>query len=59
MGVNLIPMAIEMVHLKIACRIRRAQQYVQDRVSDPRGTGGTPYVEWLRQLIEETCAWRL
>jgi indoleamine 2,3-dioxygenase len=36
-----------------------AQQYIQDRVADPRGTGGTPYMEWLHQLIEETRAWRL
>ncbi len=29
-----------------------AQQYVHQWESDPRGTGGTPYVKWLRQLIE-------
>jgi indoleamine 2,3-dioxygenase len=31
-----------------------AQRYVQDWVDDPRGTGGTPYMAWLRQLIDET-----
>lgn len=34
-----------------------AQQYVQHWVDDPRGTGGTPYMEWLAQLIDETRAW--
>ena len=36
-----------------------AARYIQDRVDDPRGTGGTPYMQWLTQLIEETRAWRL
>ena len=31
-----------------------AQEYVNRWVADPRGTGGTPYMEWLRQLIDET-----
>lgn len=34
-----------------------AQQYIQKWVADPRGTGGTPYAEWLQQLIDETRAW--
>jgi indoleamine 2,3-dioxygenase len=25
-------------------------------VKDPRGTGGTPYMQWLKQLIDETRA---
>jgi indoleamine 2,3-dioxygenase len=29
-------------------------EYIRKRVEDPRGTGGTPYMEWLAQLIEET-----
>jgi indoleamine 2,3-dioxygenase len=36
-----------------------AQQYVNRRTLDPRGTGGTPYMEWLRQLIDETRAWQI
>ena len=36
-----------------------ARSYIQDRVDDPRGTGGTPYMQWLKQLIDETRAWRL
>ncbi|MHC4402480.1 MAG: hypothetical protein ACYTG0_22685 [Planctomycetota bacterium] len=36
-----------------------AQEYIHRRVDDPRGTGGTPYMKWLRQLIEETTAERL
>ncbi len=36
-----------------------AQQYVNRWTDDPRGTGGTPYMRWLRQLIDETRAWRI
>ncbi len=35
-----------------------ADQYVHQRVDDPRGTGGTPYMTWLNQLIDETRAAR-
>ena len=31
-----------------------AQEYIATRVTDPRGTGGTPYMVWLKQLIQET-----
>ena len=31
-----------------------AQEYINRRVDDPRGTGGTPYMTWLKQLIDET-----
>lgn len=30
-----------------------ADLYVHQRVADPRGTGGTPYRQWLQQLINE------
>jgi indoleamine 2,3-dioxygenase len=33
-----------------------AQEYIQRHVADPRGTGGTPYAQWLKQLIDETRA---
>ena len=33
-----------------------AQEYIQKWVTDPRGTGGTPYLHWLKQLIDETRA---
>ncbi|MEA3410934.1 MAG: hypothetical protein U9R74_05275 [Pseudomonadota bacterium] len=36
-----------------------AQRYITQRVADPRGTGGTPYRQWLRQLIRETLAHRI
>lgn len=36
-----------------------AQQYVQNWVADPRGTGGTPYMTWLKQLIDETREWQI
>jgi indoleamine 2,3-dioxygenase len=31
-----------------------AQRYIAQWVADPRGTGGTPYLQWLGQLIDET-----
>jgi indoleamine 2,3-dioxygenase len=33
-----------------------AKRYIAQFVSDPRGTGGTPYLQWLGQLIDETRA---
>lgn len=33
-----------------------AREYIARWVDDPRGTGGTPYLEWLDQLIVETRA---
>jgi indoleamine 2,3-dioxygenase len=33
-----------------------AQEYIHRWVDDPRGTGGTPYMTWLKQLIDETRA---
>ena len=35
-----------------------AQEYINRRTDDPRGTGGTPYMQWLQQLIWETRAFR-
>ncbi|GIW82708.1 MAG: hypothetical protein KatS3mg105_4515 [Gemmatales bacterium] len=31
-----------------------AREYIDKHVDDPRGTGGTPYMKWLKQLIDET-----
>ncbi len=36
-----------------------AQQYIATWVEDPRGTGGTPYMLWLKQLIDETRAHKI
>lgn len=36
-----------------------AQEYIDRWVADPRGTGGTPYMLWLKQLIDETRAHRI
>jgi indoleamine 2,3-dioxygenase len=36
-----------------------AHEYINKRVADPRGTGGTPYMQWLSQLIAETLAHRI
>lgn len=33
-----------------------ARSYIDAKVSDPKGTGGTPYMHWLKQLIDETRA---
>ena len=36
-----------------------AEEYINKRTGDPRGTGGTPYMQWLKQLIDETIAYKL
>ncbi|HEX3869867.1 MAG TPA: hypothetical protein VHV77_05505, partial [Pirellulales bacterium] len=36
-----------------------ASEYIHKRVSDPRGTGGTPYMQWLTQLIDETREFKI
>ena len=36
-----------------------AQEYINRLTDDPRGTGGTPYMEWLKQLIDETLAFKI
>ncbi len=36
-----------------------ANLYIHQHVKDPRGTGGTPYMKWLQQLIDETEAYKI
>jgi indoleamine 2,3-dioxygenase len=36
-----------------------AREYIARWVRDPRGTGGTPYLDWLAQLIAETRAHKI
>jgi indoleamine 2,3-dioxygenase len=36
-----------------------ANEYIHKRVKDPRGTGGTPYMQWLNQMIVETEAYKV
>lgn len=36
-----------------------AVDYIQKRVSDPNGTGGTPYIEWLSKMKDETLSFLL
>jgi indoleamine 2,3-dioxygenase len=40
-------------HLQFAVR------YIAAHERDPRGTGGTPYMNWLSQLIDETRAHKI
>jgi indoleamine 2,3-dioxygenase len=40
-------------HLQFAIR------YIAAHERDPRGTGGTPYMKWLSQLIDETRAHKI
>lgn len=35
-----------------------AEEYINRQTDDPRGTGGTPYMFWLKQLIEETRSFK-
>jgi indoleamine 2,3-dioxygenase len=35
-----------------------ARRYIARWSADPRGTGGTPYLEWLGRLVDETRAAR-
>src|SRR5262249_8101648 len=36
-----------------------AQEYINRWTDDPRGTGGSPYMKWLQQLIDETLAFKI
>lgn len=36
-----------------------AEEYINRWTTDPRGTGGTPYMQWLKQMLKETEAHRL
>lgn len=38
---------------------RWANEYINKWATDPRGTGGTPYMQWLKQLIDETRGARM
>jgi indoleamine 2,3-dioxygenase len=45
--------AFRETHLQFAVR------YIASHERDPRGTGGTPYMQWLSQLIDETKAHKI
>jgi indoleamine 2,3-dioxygenase len=49
--------ALEAIAAFRAFHLELARGYVARWVDDPRGTGGTPYLRWLAQLIEETREW--
>lgn len=38
---------------------RWAKEYIGRWTDDPRGTGGTPYMQWLKQMLLETEAHRI
>lgn len=50
--------ALEAVAEFRSVHIGWARQYIAEKVDDPTGTGGTPYVRWLAQLRDETLAHR-
>jgi len=35
-----------------------AEEYINRRTDDPIGTGGTPFMLWLSQLIDETLEYK-
>ena len=34
--------------------LQYAVDYIEKKVANPEGTGGTPYIQWLGQLVKET-----
>ncbi|MDR3634725.1 MAG: hypothetical protein P4L84_13055 [Isosphaeraceae bacterium] len=51
--------ALEAMAAFRAFHLELARSYIAQWVDDPRGTGGTPYLQWLAQLIEETRGWEM
>jgi len=52
----------ECIRQLVAFRSRHfeyAVNYIEKKVTNPIATGGTPYIPWLHQLIEETKAYLL
>jgi len=45
---------ISTTHCRIIRHDNLKEKYINRRTDDPRGTGGTPYMQWLKQLIDET-----
>ncbi len=43
----------------LPARFAFAIRYIATHERDPRGTGGTPYMRWLGQLIDETRALKI
>lgn len=39
--------------------LQYAIDYIQKKVSNPEGTGGTPFIPWLSELVEESEGYRL
>jgi indoleamine 2,3-dioxygenase len=61
-GVRLKELYNACVRELIAFRTRHfdyAVNYIEKKVDNPLATGGTPYIPWLRQLIDETKAYLL
>ena len=51
--------ALEAVATFRETHLNFAREYIARWVDDPRGTGGTPFLEWLAQLIAETRAFKI
>ena len=51
---QLFDSALELVAQFREVHFEWAMEYINKHVNDPRGTGGTPYMLWLKQMIDET-----
>jgi len=51
--------ALEAVATFREAHLRLADEYIARWVDDPRGTGGTPFLEWLGQFVNETRRHRI
>ena len=53
-GVDLYNDCIQQLATFRKKHLEYAVNYIQKKVENPKGTGGTPYVEWLSKLASET-----
>ncbi len=45
---------LKQLHLFRTTHLNYAVEYIHKKVANPKGTGGTPFIQWLKQLTEET-----
>ena len=53
-GVDLYNDCIQQLAAFRTTHLEYAVNYIQKKVENPKGTGGTPYIEWLSKLASET-----